>query len=442
MKTQTILARTNCAVWLLPLLLLLAIPAAALAQDYTWTTNNGAITITGYTGPGGDVSIPGNITGLPVKIIGSHVLGPRYNCLISITIPNTVTSIEDEAFSFCKSLTNVIVPNSVTNIGNLAFLRSDSLAAISVDANNLHYCDVDGVLFDKSQATLIAFPGGKSGSYTISNSVTHIQDGAFDGCASLTGVAIPDSVTNIGDYAFAFCTGLTNATIGNSVTTIGIWAFYSCTSLADITIPSSVTSMPDEAFAHSGLVSVNIDSRGIGLYAFAGCTNLTSITIGNNVEWIGISAFAGCTSLTNVTVPTSIAIIGDEAFCSCTNLTNVHFRGNSPSVGYWSFDQATNATIYFLPGTTGWGPTFGGRPTALWQPQVQSSGPDFGVKTNQFGFNITWASGQVVVIEACTNLANPTWSPLQTNNLTADSAYFGDAQWTNYPSRHYRLRSQ
>jgi len=96
---------------------------------------------------------------------------------------------------------------------------------------------------------------------------------------------------------------------------------------------------------------------------------------------------------------------------------------------------------YYLAWTTGWGPTFAGRPTALWKPQIQTSDASFGLRTNQFGFNISWASGQAIVVEACTDLANPTWSPLQTNTLTGGSFYFSDAQWTNYPERFYRLRS-
>ena len=80
-------------------------------------------------------------------------------------------------------------------------------------------------------------------------------------------------------------------------------------------------------------------------------------------------------------------------------------------------------------------------PAVLWNPQVQTRDASFGVRTNQFGFNITGTSGLVVVVEACTNLANPVWSPVETNTLTGDSSYFSDPQWTNYPSRFYRLRS-
>ncbi len=71
---------------------------------------------------------------------------------------------------------------------------------------------------------------------------------------------------------------------------------------------------------------------------------------------------------------------------------------------------------------------------------MQTSDASFGVRTNQLGFSINWASGRVVVVEACTNLANPAWSPLRTNTLTGDSSYFSGPQWTNHPPRFYRLR--
>jgi hypothetical protein len=177
----------------------------------------------------------------------------------------------------------------------------------------------------------------------------------------------------------------------------------------------------------------------IGSSAFSGCSSLTSVAIPNNVTSIGTAAFAGCSSLTNVTIGNKLTSIGTFGFLSCTGLTGVYFKGNAPTVGSSVFNGDNNATVYYLPGTTKWGPTFGGRPTALWKPHVQTSDGSFGVRTNQFSFNIAWASGRLIVVEACTNLANPTWFPLQTNTLTGDSLYFNDPQWTNHPARFYRV---
>jgi hypothetical protein len=77
----------------------------------------------------------------------------------------------------------------------------------------------------------------------------------------------------------------------------------------------------------------------------------------------------------------------------------------------------------------------------LWDPQVQTSDASFGIRTNEFGFNVNWASGMTVVVEASTSLTNPNWLPVSTNTLLSGSAYFSDLQWTNYPARFYRVRS-
>ncbi len=99
-----------------------------------------------------------------------------------------------------------------------------------------------------------------------------------------------------------------------------------------------------------------------------------------------------------------------------------------------------------MPGTTGWGASFGIPygviPSALWfLPNPLILNNSFGIQTNQFGFIISWATNVPVVVEACTDLANPNWSPVSTNNLSDGSAYFSDPDWTNYPRRFYRIRS-
>jgi len=160
--------------------------------------------------------------------------------LVSVTIPNSVTSIGDTAFADCTSLTSVTIPNSVTSIGQRAFLDCTSLTSI-----------------------------------TIPNSVTSIGSVAFAGCTSLTSITIPNSVTSIGEHAFRNCTSLTSITIPNSVTSIGNETFRGCTSLTSVTIGSGVTS--------------------IGTGAFYECTSLTSVTFatGSNIPdaYFGTHAF-------------------------------------------------------------------------------------------------------------------------------------------------------
>jgi hypothetical protein len=98
-------------------------------------------------------------------------------------------------------------------------------------------------------------------------------------------------------------------------------------------------------------------------------------------------------------------------------------------------------TVYYLPGTTGWEPTFSQRPTRLWNPQVQTSDASFGVQQGRFGFNISGTIGIPLVIEACSNLGDPVWFPLQTCTLTNGSIFFTDPQWADQPSCFYRIRS-
>jgi len=107
--------------------------------------------------------------------------------------------------------------------------------------------------------------------------------------------------------------------------------------------------------------------------------------------------------------------------------------GNAPVVGGGAFAIDYGAVAYYLPGTTGWGPTIDFIPTALWNPQVQTSGPSFGVGTNGFGFTITGSSNLVIVVEACTNLAHPAWFPVGTNTLAGGASYFSDPAWTKFP---------
>jgi len=127
-------------------------------------------------------------------------------------------------------------------------------------------------------------------------------------------------------------------------------------------------------------------------------------------------------------------------FQSCTSLTGVYFLGNAPSVGLTVFNNATLVTVYYLTGTTGWNATFGGRPTVLWNPQVQASITNIGVSENRFGFTITGIPQMVVTVEASTNLVSSSWSPVGTNTLTDGTSYFSDPKWTNNPARFYRLR--
>ena len=331
--------KSACATWLLSLVLLLGLPTVVQAQ-FTYAFNNGTITITGCGGCGGAVVIPSTISGYLVTGMGDYAFEDRTN-LTSVTIPDNVTNIGFQAFFNCTSLTSVTIPSSVTSMGDNVFGDCSSLTSVIIPNN---FTSIGTWMFDSCYSLT---------SIIIPSSVTNIGWQAFYNCDSLTNLVIPNGVTSIENGAFSGCASLTSVTIPNSVISIGADAFFECTGLASVTIPNSVSSIPGDAF-----------------YG----TSLGSVTIPGSVTNIGYSAFFNCTSLTNITIPGSVTNIGYQAFTSCYALRGVYFQGNAPTVSAAGvFVGDTNASVYYLAGTTGWGPTLGGLPTVPWNTPPSSS---------------------------------------------------------------------
>ena len=225
-----------------------------------------------------------------------------FNCsaLTSVTIPNGVISIGNFAFGSCTGLKSITIPSSVTSIENNIFQDCTGLTNITVDSSNPSFCSESGVLFNKDKTTLIYWPRGKTGSYTIPDGVTAIGDYAFYYCSGLTSVTIPSSVTSIGESAFQHCTGLTSITIPNSVTSIVNLAFWDCDSLTIVYIPSGVNFVPDE----SGLTGDFISQT---------ATKITyTVDSSNNVKITDISLSSGNTVDIPLTIDGKTVIAVDE----------------------------------------------------------------------------------------------------------------------------------
>ena len=289
---------------------------------------------------------------------------------VSYTIPNSVTSIGDYAFSGCESLSSIVIPDSVTSIGGHAFSGCESLSSIVIpvsvikmDGNPFagwngkltvlspRYIYDNDVLIDNVKKVIIAFRN-KDVSYTIPDSVTSIGDCAFVGCKSLSSIVIPDSVTSISDCAFANCKSLSSIVIPNSVIHIGNRAFWYCESLKSIVIPTGVKSIGDYVFfgckSLSSIVIPNSVTR-IGDCAFVGCKSLSSIVIPNSVTHIGNCAFSGCESLKSIVIPTGVTSIGDRAFENCKSLSSIVIPTGVTSIGDRAFENCKSLSSIVIP---------------------------------------------------------------------------------------------
>lgn len=152
--------------------------------------------------------------------------------LTGIAISNSVTTIDDSAFVECNNLLTVNIGSGTTSIFDGAFDNCKGLTQFIVDSSNPAYASPDGVLFNKAVTFIMQFPMGKTGNYTIPNTVTSINDKAFQHCYRLDNIIIPNSVTSIGNLSFAYCNGLLSITIPDSVTSISDYAFHNCIKLS------------------------------------------------------------------------------------------------------------------------------------------------------------------------------------------------------------------
>jgi len=316
-------------------------------SDYTYSTNPaGQATITGFSRAySGALIITNVLGGCPVAGIATRAFD---GCLLnSVKVPGCVTSIARAAFSRCprlaainvdednanyssvdgvlynKSQTTLIdcptgrggaisLPFSVSDIDASAFYGCSRLTGINVDVANESYGSVDGVLFDKNQTTLVEFPSGKSGAVFIPSSVNMIEGTAFSGilgCPELTAINVDESNVNY--------SSVDGVLFDNKQTTL---IKYPAQKAGGYTVPSGVTSIEDTAFW--------------------GCSRLTEVILGSNVTKIGYIAFGACTTLTAITVLSEVTKVGNYAFSSCPRLTSVFFWWKRPPLdGFIGFER-------------------------------------------------------------------------------------------------------
>ena len=298
--------------------------------------------------------------------------------LSSVTIPSTVTSIEESAFYQCRNsnFTSITLPSSIRYIRKWAFRECTNLTSFNIpdQVTTISNC----LFYGCSSLTSITIPDG----------VTTIEGYAFYGCSSLETISLPDGLTTIGGNAFEECSNLESFTVPKSVTSIGTSVFKGCSKITSInidaentnylsdngvlynidkttlvacpkgntgsiTIPASVESIYKEAFSGcSNLTSLALAEGSalttIGEYAFQDCAGLTSFTIPDGVSSIK-RAFYGCPSLQSVTIPSSMTTIDMEAFYNCTSLSEVNIPSSVTTIDRNAFDGCTSLVSIHLP---------------------------------------------------------------------------------------------
>jgi hypothetical protein len=339
-------------------------PAAEdLVEDgWSYQVAQGEATITGYDRASGSLQIPGEIGGYPVTAIGDGAFSKetyltdvtvpegvtsigayafgRCSRLTQVTLPESLTQIGQEAFASCTRLTDITLPAGVETIGVQAFSNCAALQAIHVAEGNAAYQDQDGVLFDGTGATLLAFPGGYQGAYQAPEGTRQVAEYAFAQCAGLIAVSLPEGVETAEAHAFWQCSALTEVNLPDSLTELGSMAFQGCAALTAVTLPEGISAVSNGLFRDcAALAQVTLPTAltVVGDGAFQGCTALTAVTLPETLERVGYNAFSGCTALQGVTLPAGVTSVAAYAFYGCTALEEATLLGSETALGRYAF---------------------------------------------------------------------------------------------------------
>lgn len=281
-----------------------------------------------------------------VQRIDKYAFFECYN-LKQVTLENgKLNKIGENAFRACHKLTSINLPQSLIELGDVVFRECYELKSIDVENGNLNYLSVNGVLFNKNQDTLIAYPNGKNGGYIIPQSVTVIGNSTF-ACSKVNSILIPSSVRVIEGDAFRYCDYLKSITIPNSVTSIGVLAFADCDSLVDITLGSSITDVNMYFVSQSNrLTEINVDKNNLRLSSYDGVLynksqdtlimyprgRKGSFVVPKNVKCIKKGAFEACEGLNEITISETVSTIEDLAFQYDRNLKIVKNMSTTPQM--------------------------------------------------------------------------------------------------------------
>lgn len=276
-------------------------------NDFTYYTyfneenNRTEAVITGYKGIDNDLVIPDSIDNAVVTSIGVKAFAES-NQFESITIPDSIESIGEDAFDCREDLSKVYI-SSLENWCKIDFK----------DSGSQPMCNFADLYINGNLLTDL----------TVPDSITSINNYTFSGCTSITSVTLPNCITKICDDAFSFCDNLEKVEFGHELKSIGNYAF-AYTSLKNITIPDSVTYIGDYAFS---------------------CCSFESIVIPDSLTSVNDYAFSYCNKLKTVIIPDSVTKIGYSAFDECLLISNVLFKG---SKSQWNSIDFSDSNDYLV----------------------------------------------------------------------------------------------
>lgn len=379
----------------------------SLGLEYVLNKDNNSYSVVSVgTCQDTDIVIPSKYEDKPVTVIWANAFN-GYTSLKSITIPESVTSIGDDAFYDTAYYNNEENwENGVLYIGTHLIRAKTSINGTYTIKDGTK-CIANRAFYECENLTSITMPESvttmgsgvfwkckKLENVVLSSNLTSIESRTFYQCDSLLNIIIPDSVTLIGSSAFEYCKKLETVQMGNGVATIGSKAFCECNSLTSIEIPNSVETIESEAFGNcynlarldigTGLRSLNgrvfnyclalkdvyitdiaawCDISFLGSYSspLSCATNLylnneliTQLVIPETVTMINAYAFSNCQTITSVIIPSSVKFIDHDAFL-CSNLTRVYYEGTTEDwekmkVGIMN-QPLMNATRYYYSDT-------------------------------------------------------------------------------------------
>ena len=321
-------------------LLLSGVPLPAGAEEETalWQYNDygdGTVSITCLDKTVTEVEVPAEMDGKTITMIEVDCFNGCEQ-LKKVTLPETITVLDDYAFyrcgaleelnipahlekigfqTFygCAKLPEMTVPETVTEIEAFAFEGCNALGAVDVADANAAYKDEDGVLFTKDGSCLMLYPSAKTdASYVVPGGCQKIDDRAFIGNTHLENVDI-SAISELGEDAFYYCTALKEIAIPAGITSLNGHVFGNCNALEKVTLPEGITSLGNSCFYN--------------------CASLQGITLPQSLTTIEDNCFYGCVHLASIDIPDAVTDIGKYAFFNCASLHRIALSANVQSVG-------------------------------------------------------------------------------------------------------------